>query len=260
MENLGMNFVSLDEAYNDLQIFEYGDISFATILEKKVEKELSGKKTKTWEQLYNNLNNIANKKINEILNEDILEQVSKLRDIENTDDKLKIMESRLKEIMKERDETLKVIEERNDKIKNNKLEILEESKEKEEKLQKNTIHTRLLKTYGLNTNTLSRHTKLYEKAIEKSLITKNKKREELEKLSKGLNDIIKWIDNTPFSMQESINTDNLLKIMEVQIDEYFKKNDIEKKIEEYKNVYSDFFYLITLCDKFFAKSMNCTIC
>jgi hypothetical protein len=114
--------------------------------------------------------------------------------------------------------------------------------------------------YNFKSSKLHEQLRLYERAVIDSGKKMVEYKQKIEKAHENIHNIKKWVNDVPSIFKKNKDLDVVHEAVMGQLKKYFEESYYVKLLEEYKESYIHFLYLLSQSENFFTKPNKCTIC
>ena len=207
-----------------------------------------------WDELCNKIDNFLKEKITTYYGEEFVNKIKKSKD--KSKENIKEFEKKLEKLVSERStllvESKEIIE---------KSDILIDSPTYTSKAKLNNIsENKILQKYNFNCSDLRKLLILYEQTVLNAGKTMSEYKQQLEKCHTNIKNIKNWAHDVPVIFKENSELDVIHNVIMKQLKKYTEECNYLKLLEDYKQSYINFLYLLSHSDNFFKQPNKCTIC
>jgi len=212
-------------------------------------KEIVGR----WDDLCDKIDRFLEKKMASYYGEEFVDKIKEVK--EEAKEDVKEFERRLERLVAERSTLL--VESKELMVVTS--DILIEPPVDEVKVN-NDSEDKILQKYKFNCSSLREQLTLYEQTIISAGKTMVEYKQKIEDCHKNIKKIKDWVQDVPVIFKENADLEVVHNAIMAQLKKYTEDNNYVKILEDFKQSYIDFLYLMSHSDNFFKKPNKCTIC
>jgi len=207
-----------------------------------------------WDDLCDKIDRFLERKMASYYGEEFVDKIKEVK--EESKEDVKEFERKLERLVAERSTLL--IESKEIMIENS--DILIEKLPGPEVKVNNDSEDKILHKYKFNCSSLREQLNLYEKTIISAGKEMMEHKQKIEDCHKNIKKIKEWVKDVPFIFKENADLEVVHDAIMSQLKKYTEEHNYIKLLEDFKQSYIDFLYLMSHSDNFFKKPHKCTIC